>query len=112
MGESTAIREGATVKRTCRIASIKVGEGILGRVVNTLGEPIDGKGPVEGETFEMPLERKAPGVIFREPSIKRNSTMLVSRFTVSMLPLGKRDPQWQVSPRPSKKKEHWPIPPS
>jgi F-type H+-transporting ATPase subunit alpha len=61
------IKEGDTVKRTKRIASIKTGEGMVGRVVNTLGEPIDGKGPISGELFEMPLERKAPGVIYREP---------------------------------------------
>ena len=67
LGPSRGISEGATVKRTQRIASINVGEGVVGRVVNTLGEPIDGKGPIEGKTYEMPLERKAPGVIYREP---------------------------------------------
>src|SRR5210317_551515 len=67
LGHSKEIKEGATVKRTERIASLNVGEGITGRVVNTLGEPIDGKGAIQGKTFEMPLERKAPGVIFREP---------------------------------------------
>ena len=67
LGPSTGIREGSTVKRTQRIASLKVGEQIVGRVVNTLGEPIDGKGPIGGELYEMPLERKAPGVIFRQP---------------------------------------------
>jgi F-type H+-transporting ATPase subunit alpha len=67
LGVSKDIKEGDTVKRTNRIASINVGEGIVGRVVNTLGTPIDGKGPISGETYEMPLERKAPGVIFREP---------------------------------------------
>ena len=87
LGESTAIREGATVKRTERIASINVGEGILGRVVNTLGEPIDGKGPVEGETFEMPLERKAPGVIFREPVTEPLQTGLKS--VDAMIPIGR-----------------------
>ena len=87
LGESTAIREGATVKRTNRIASINVGEGILGRVVNTLGEPIDGKGPIEGETFEMPLERKAPGVIFREPVTEPLQTGLKS--VDAMIPVGR-----------------------
>ena len=67
LGRSTLVKEGDTVKRTGRIASVNVGHGMLGRVVNTLGQPIDGKGPIQGETFEMPIERKAPGVIFREP---------------------------------------------
>jgi len=66
-GSSQGIKEGDAVKRTGKIASIKVGDGIAGRVVDTLGQPIDGKGPIEGELFDMPLERKAPGVIFREP---------------------------------------------
>ena len=67
LGPSKEIKEGATVKRTQRIASINVGEGIVGRVVDTLGTPIDGKGPIAGDTYEMPLERKAPGVIYRQP---------------------------------------------
>ncbi|NVN94768.1 MAG: F0F1 ATP synthase subunit alpha [Bacteroidetes bacterium] len=67
LGDSHQIKEGDVVKRTNQIASIKVGEGMLGRVINTLGEPIDGKGPIKGDTFEMPLERKAPGVIYRQP---------------------------------------------
>ena len=87
LGDSTAIREGATVKRTDRIASINVGEGILGRVVNTLGEPIDGKGPIDGETFEMPLERKAPGVIYREPVTEPLQTGLKS--VDAMIPVGR-----------------------
>ncbi len=67
MGESDNIIEGDIVKRTRRIASIAVGEGMLGRVINTIGMPIDGKGPIQGEVYDMPLERKAPGVIFRQP---------------------------------------------
>jgi len=67
LGDSSQIKEGDTVKRTNLIASVKVGDGILGRVVNTLGEPIDGNGPIAGTLYEMPLERKAPGVIFRQP---------------------------------------------
>jgi len=67
LGPSKEISEGDTVKRTQKIASINVGEGIVGRVVDTLGKPIDGKGPIAGETIQMPLERKAPGVIYREP---------------------------------------------
>jgi len=66
-GPSHLVREGDTVKRTGRIASIRVGEGLSGRVVNTLGEPLDGKGPISGDLYEMPLERKAPEVIFRQP---------------------------------------------
>ena len=67
LGPSKGIKEGDVVKRTNRIASINVGEGMLGRVVDALGNPIDGKGPIIGETFEMPIERKAPGVIYRQP---------------------------------------------
>ncbi|HNY01042.1 MAG TPA: F0F1 ATP synthase subunit alpha [Bacteroidales bacterium] len=67
LGDYLDIKEGDVVKRTGRIASIEVGEGLLGRVINTLGEPIDGKGKVEGARYEMPLERKAPGVIYRQP---------------------------------------------
>ncbi|HNA33926.1 MAG TPA: F0F1 ATP synthase subunit alpha, partial [Flavobacteriales bacterium] len=67
LGSGIGVKEGDTVKRTQRIASIRVGEQMVGRVVNTLGEPIDGKGPIGGELFEMPLERKAPGVIYRQP---------------------------------------------
>jgi F-type H+-transporting ATPase subunit alpha len=87
LGESTAIKEGATVKRSNRIASIKVGEGILGRVVNTLGEPLDGRGPIEGELFEMPLERRAPGVIFREPVTEPLQTGL--KAVDAMIPIGR-----------------------
>ena len=67
LGEAPTIQEGGSVKRTNLISSIKVGEGMLGRVVDTLGNPIDGKGIIEGNLVEMPLERKAPGVIFRQP---------------------------------------------
>ena len=87
LGESTAIKEGSTVKRTERIASIRVGEGILGRVVDTLGDPMDGKGPIKGETFEMPLERKAPGVIFREPVSEPLQTGL--KAVDAMIPIGR-----------------------
>ena len=61
LGSSTGIQEGSKARRTSRIASLQVGEGLVGRVVNTLGQPIDGKGPITGKTYEMPLERKAPG---------------------------------------------------
>ncbi|MBT8262806.1 MAG: F0F1 ATP synthase subunit alpha [Bacteroidia bacterium] len=87
LGPYTEIKEGATVKRTQRIASINVGEGIVGRVVNTLGEPIDGKGPISGETFEMPLERKAPGVIYRQPVNEPLQTGIKS--VDAMIPIGR-----------------------
>ena len=66
-GSSSSVEEGDIVKRTENIASIPVGEGLLGRVINSLGEPIDGKGPISGDTFRFPIERKAPGVIYRQP---------------------------------------------
>ncbi len=87
LGPSKAISEGDTVKRTNRIASINVGEGIVGRVVNTLGQPIDGKGAITGEKIEMPLERKAPGVIFREPVTEPLQTGIKS--IDAMVPVGR-----------------------
>ncbi|MCL4158353.1 UNVERIFIED_CONTAM: hypothetical protein GTU68_053992 [Idotea baltica] len=86
LGESD-IKEGAIVKRTGEIASVKVGEGIIGRVVNTLAEPIDGNGPIQGETFEMPLERKAPGVIYREPVTEPLQTGI--KAIDAMIPIGR-----------------------
>ncbi len=87
LGGSKDIKEGDTVKRTGTIASLKVGEGMLGRVVDTLGNPIDGKGPLEGELYEMPLERKAPGVIYRQPVNEPLQTGLKS--VDSMIPIGR-----------------------
>lgn len=87
LGPSKEIKEGNTVKRTKKIASINVGEGIVGRVVDTLGNPIDGKGPIEGETFLMPLERKAPGVIFRQPVNEPLQTGIKS--IDAMIPVGR-----------------------
>jgi F-type H+-transporting ATPase subunit alpha len=87
LGPSTGIKEGSTVKRTQRIASLKTGEGIVGRVVNTLGQPIDGKGPIGGELFEMPLERKAPGVIFRQPVTEPLQTGI--KAVDAMIPVGR-----------------------
>jgi F-type H+-transporting ATPase subunit alpha len=87
MGESGDIKEGAKVRRTGKIASIEVGEGMLGRVVNTLGEAIDGKGPITGKRFEMPLERKAPGVIFREPVKEPLQTGI--KAIDAMIPIGR-----------------------
>ncbi|UZH56603.1 F0F1 ATP synthase subunit alpha [Salinimicrobium tongyeongense] len=87
LGPYKQVKEGATVKRTQRIASINVGEGIVGRVVDTLGQPIDGKGPIEGETFQMPLERKAPGVIYRQPVTEPLQTGIKS--IDAMVPIGR-----------------------
>jgi len=87
LGESAGIKEGAKVKRTNQIASIKVGEGMVGRVINTLGEPIDGKGPLTGELYEMPLERKAPGVIYREPVKEPLQTGI--KAIDAMIPVGR-----------------------
>ena len=87
LGPTDKIKEGMTVKRTGRIASIDVCDAMLGRVITPLGEPIDGKGDIEGETFEMPLDRKAPGVIFRQPVAEPLQTGLKS--IDSMIPIGR-----------------------
>ncbi len=87
MGSSEEIKEGDTVKRTGRIASIMAGEAMLGRVVNPLGQPIDGKGPITGELYEMPIERKAPGVIFREPVSEPLQTGI--KAIDAMIPIGR-----------------------
>ena len=87
MGDWAGINEGSKVRRTGKIASIDVGEGMLGRVVNALGHPIDGKGPIKGETYEMPLERKAPGVIYREPVKEPLQTGL--KAIDAMIPIGR-----------------------
>jgi F-type H+-transporting ATPase subunit alpha len=87
LGHTEGIKEGSTVKRTNRIASIDVGEGLLGRVINTVGEPIDGKGPITGERYTMPLERKAPGVIFRQPVNEPLQTGI--KAIDAMIPIGR-----------------------
>jgi F-type H+-transporting ATPase subunit alpha len=87
LGQSDEIKEGDTVKRTNKIASIRVGEGMLGRVVDTLGTPIDGKGPIVGETYEMPIERKAPGVIYRQPVTEPLQTGI--KAIDAMIPIGR-----------------------
>jgi F-type H+-transporting ATPase subunit alpha len=87
LGPSDNIREGSTCKRTGRIASLNVGEGMLGRVVDTLGNPIDGKGPITGKTYEMPLERKAPGVIYRQPVTEPLQTGI--KAIDAMIPIGR-----------------------
>lgn len=86
-GNSEGIQEGDSVKRTRRIASIQVGEGMLGRIVDTLGEPIDGKGPIQGPLFEMPLERKAPGVLYRQPVNEPLQTGI--KAIDAMIPIGR-----------------------
>ncbi|MBS1652780.1 MAG: F0F1 ATP synthase subunit alpha [Bacteroidetes bacterium] len=87
LGPSEGIKEGSSCKRTKRIASLKVGEGMLGRVVDTLGNPIDGKGPIAGATYEMPLERKAPGVIYRQPVTEPLQTGI--KAIDAMIPIGR-----------------------
>jgi len=87
LGPSEKIKEGDIARRTGRISSIMVGEGLLGRVVNTTGQPIDGKGPVTGELYEMPFERKAPGVIFRQPVKQPVQTGL--KAIDAMIPIGR-----------------------
>jgi len=87
LGSSNDIREGDIAKRTGKIASINVGEGMLGRVIDTLGAPIDGKGPIKGDLFEMPLERKAPGVIYRQPVNEPLQTGI--KAIDAMIPIGR-----------------------
>ncbi|MGE5318062.1 MAG: F0F1 ATP synthase subunit alpha, partial [Chloroflexota bacterium] len=87
LGDATGVNEGDQVKRTRKIASINVSEGMLGRVINTIGDPIDGKGPITGESHEMPLERKAPGVIFRQPVNEPLQTGIKS--IDAMIPIGR-----------------------
>jgi F-type H+-transporting ATPase subunit alpha len=86
-GESDKVKEGDIIRRTGKIASIKVGEGMLGRVINTLGEPIDGKGHIAGKMYDLPLERKAPGVIYREPVNQPLQTGI--KAIDSMIPIGR-----------------------
>ena len=87
LGRSSLVKEGDMVKRLNRIASVKVGDGLVGRVIDTLGNPIDGKGPITGELFEMPIERKAPGVIFRQPVTEPLQTGIKS--IDAMIPVGR-----------------------
>ena len=87
LGRSSSVKEGDTVRRLGKIASVKVGDGMVGRVVDTLGQPIDGKGPIQGELFEMPIERKAPGVIFRQPVTEPLQTGI--KAVDAMIPIGR-----------------------
>ena len=87
LGPSNLIKEGSVAKRTGRVASIMVGEALLGRVINPLGETIDGKGSLNGELIELPLERKAPGVIYRQPVTEPLQTGL--KAIDAMIPIGR-----------------------
>ncbi|NBV14511.1 MAG: F0F1 ATP synthase subunit alpha [Sphingobacteriia bacterium] len=87
LGVSDGIKEGETVRRTRQIASIQVGDGLVGRVINTLGEPIDGKGPIAGTLYESPIERKAPGVIYRQPVNEPLQTGI--KAVDGMIPIGR-----------------------
>ena len=87
LGRSSGVKEGDTVRRLGKIASVKVGDGMVGRVVDTLGQPIDGKGPIQGELYEMPIERKAPGVIFRQPVNEPLQTGI--KAVDAMIPIGR-----------------------
>ncbi|MFM8962642.1 MAG: F0F1 ATP synthase subunit alpha, partial [Sphingomonadales bacterium] len=87
LGRSSSVKEGDTVRRLGKIASVKVGDGMVGRVVDTLGQPIDGKGPIQGDLYEMPIERKAPGVIFRQPVNEPLQTGI--KAVDAMIPIGR-----------------------
>ncbi|MGV3508348.1 MAG: F0F1 ATP synthase subunit alpha [Sphingobacteriaceae bacterium] len=87
LGPYSEVKEGDTIKRTKKIGSIRVGDGMLGRVVDTLGQPIDGKGPIAGETYDMPIERKAPGVIYRQPVTEPLQTGI--KAIDAMIPIGR-----------------------
>ena len=87
LGRSSDVKEGHTVRRLGKIASVKVGDGMVGRVIDTLGNPIDGKGPIQGELYEMPIERKAPGVIFRQPVNEPLQTGI--KAVDAMIPIGR-----------------------
>jgi len=87
LGRSSSVKEGDTARRLGKIASVKVGDGMVGRVVDTLGQPIDGKGPIQGELYEMPIERKAPGVIFRQPVNEPLQTGI--KAVDAMIPIGR-----------------------
>ena len=95
------LKEGSSVKRTGRIAAIRAGEGMLGRVVNTLGEPIDGKGPIQGDLYEMPIERKAPGVIFRQPVSEPLQTGI--KAIDAMIPIGRGQRELIIGDRQTSK---------
>jgi F-type H+-transporting ATPase subunit alpha len=87
LGRSSSVKEGDTVRRLGKIASVNVGDGMVGRVVDTLGQPIDGKGPIQGDLYEMPIERKAPGVIFRQPVNEPLQTGI--KAVDAMIPIGR-----------------------
>ena len=101
MGDSSSIKEGDTVKRSGEIASIEVGEGVCGRVLDTLGNPIDGKGEIKGKTYLMPLERKAPGVVYRQPVNEPLQTGI--KAIDSMIPIGRGQRELIIGDRQSGK---------
>lgn len=101
LGDANSIKEGDTVTRTKRVASIQVGDGLLGRIVDTLGEPIDGKGPIVGKCYEMPLERNAPGVIYRQPVNTSLQTGL--KAIDAMIPIGRGQRELIIGDRQSGK---------
>ena len=103
------LKEGSKAKRTGTIASVNVGEGMLGRVVNMLGEPIDGKGPIAGETFAMPVERKAPGVIYRQPVNEPLQTGIKS--IDAMIPIGRGQRELIIGDRQTERRR-WRSTPS
>ena len=106
LGKSNDVKEGDTVKRTGTIASVNVGEGMVGRVIDTLGNPIDGKGPIEGETFEMPIERKAPGVIYRQPVNEPLQTGI--KAIDAMIPIGRGQRELIIAiDKPERQRLHW-----
>jgi len=105
LGPYQDIKEGSTVKRLQRIASLKAGDQMVGRVVNTLGLPIDGKGPIGGDLYEMPLERKAPGVIFRQPVTEPLQTGV--KAIDAMIPVGRGQRELVIGDRQTGKSTVW-----
>ena len=99
MGDTAKVEENMTVRRTGMIASIPVGEGLLGRVINTLGEPIDGKGAIQGDLIPMPLDRKAPGVIYRQPVNQPLQTGI--KAVDAMIPIGRGQRELIIGDRKS-----------
>ena len=104
LGDTEKVKEGDRVKSLGEIASINVGDGLLGRVVNTLGEPIDGKGPISGKLYNLTLERKAPGVIYRQPVTEPLQTGI--KAIDSMIPIGRGQRELIIGDRQTGKTAH------